>query len=98
VLNRPDNLCVSPRGGIVLCEDAKDAQPFLRGLTPDGAIFDFAQNNVVLDGERNGLAGDFRDREWAGACFSPDGRWLFVNVQWPGITFAITGPWQRGVL
>jgi uncharacterized repeat protein (TIGR03803 family) len=98
VLNRPDNLCVSPRGGIVLCEDARDARPFLRGLTPDGALFDFAQNDIVLDGERNGIEGDFRDKEWAGACFSPDGRWLVANIQWPGITFAITGPWQRGAL
>ena len=98
VLNHPDNLCVSPRGGIVLCEDALGAHPFLRGLTADGALFDFAQNDVVLSGERNGLTGDFRDKEFAGACFSPDGRWLFANIQWPGITFAITGPWQRGAL
>jgi len=97
-LNHPDNVCVSPRGGLVLCEDAKRAQPFLRGLTPDGGLFDLAQNAIVLDGERNGLSGDFRDKEWAGACFSPDGRWLFANIQWPGITFAITGPWQRGTL
>jgi len=98
VLNRPDNLAVSPRGGIVLCEDSKRRRPFLRGLPPPGELFDFAQNAVVLDGERNGLRGDFRSREWAGACFSPDGRWLFANVQWPGITFAITGPWERGLL
>jgi secreted PhoX family phosphatase len=97
VLNRPDNVCVSPRGGIVLCEDAKGTSPILRGLGPDG-LFDLAHNDVVLDGERNGLEGDFRDKEWAGACFSPDGRWLFVSIQWPGITFAITGPWQHGVL
>ena len=49
-----------------------------------------------LAGERNGIAGDFTSSEFAGATFSPDGRWLFVNVQTPGITFAITGPWQEG--
>jgi len=97
-LNRPDNVAVSPRGGVVLCEDAASARPFLRGLSPEGELFDFAQNDVVLAGERNGLAGDFRDREWAGACFSPDGEWLVASIQWPGITFAITGPWQRSVL
>lgn len=97
-LNRPDNLTVSPRGGLVLCEDARAARPYLRGLTADGRIFDFARNDVVLDGERNALRGDFRDREWAGACFSPDGQWLVASVQWPGISFAITGPWQSGVL
>jgi Bacterial protein of unknown function (DUF839) len=33
-----------------------------------------------------------------GACYSPDGRWLFVNIQTPGVTFAITGPWVHGPL
>ena len=28
----------------------------------------------------------------------PDGRWLFVNVQIPGVTIAITGPWADGAL
>ena len=55
-----------------------------------------ARNAVRLAGERNGIAGDFTSSEFAGATFSPDGRWLFVNVQTPGITFAITGPWQEG--
>ena len=31
--------------------------------------------------------------ELAGACFSPDGRELFVNVYSPTKTLAITGPW-----
>jgi secreted PhoX family phosphatase len=35
-----------------------------------------------------------RQNEWAGAVFSPDGKWLFVNIQTLGITFAITGPWD----
>ena len=92
VLDMPDNLCVSPHGGIVLCED-NPSENFLRWLTPEGRIFPLTRNNVVLAGERNGIAGDFRSREFAGATYSPDGRWLFVNVQVPGITFAITGPW-----
>ena len=33
-----------------------------------------------------------KQNEWAGAVFSPDGRWLFANIQTPGVTFAITGP------
>jgi secreted PhoX family phosphatase len=97
-LNRPDNLTMSPRGGLVMCEDATWSRSYLRGLGPDGGLFDFARNNVQLDGERNGLRGDYKDKEWTGACFSPDGRWLFVNIQWPGISFAITGPWERGPL
>ena len=97
VLDMPDNLCVSPRGALVLCEDGAD-ENFVRGLTRDGVIFPFAKNNVLLAGERNGLAGDFRNREFAGATYSPDGRWLFFNAQTPGITFAVTGPWADGGL
>jgi secreted PhoX family phosphatase len=97
VLNAPDNLCVSPRGGLVLCEDGS-GQEFVHGLTTDGQIFRFAQNNVVLDGERNGIAGDFTGSEFAGATYSPDGHWLFFNIQSPGISFAVTGPWGSGAL
>lgn len=97
VLNMPDNLVVSPRGGLVLCEDGT-ANPCVHGLTREGKIVRFVRNNMVLNGERNGFAGDFRNREFAGATFSPDGRWLFLNVQTPGFTIAITGPWERGIL
>jgi secreted PhoX family phosphatase len=97
VLNAPDNITVSPRGGLVLCEDGGGAE-FMHGLTTGGEIFPFAQNSVRLNGEKNGFAGDFSGSEWAGACYSPDGRWLFANIQSPGITFAITGPWKSGAL
>jgi secreted PhoX family phosphatase len=97
VLNAPDNICVSPRGGLVLCEDGS-GEEFLHGLTVDGEIFQFARNTAVLNGERNGITGDFRGSEWAGACYSPDGKWLFANLQGPGITVAITGPWRAGAL
>ena len=36
--------------------------------------------------------------ETAGPGFSPDGKWLFLHLQYPGETFAITGPWQKGWL
>ena len=97
ILDMPDNICVSPRGGLVLCEDGV-ADQFVRGLTVDGHIFPFAKNNVVLAGERNGISGDFRQREFAGATYSPDGQWLFFNAQTPGITFGVTGPWAAGAL
>lgn len=94
VLDGPDNLTVSPRGGILICEDGWGTN-YLRGLTPDGEIFDFAQN--IANGN-----------EFAGACFSPDGQTLFVNVQGAkramsideelGMTFAIWGPWGAGLL
>lgn len=92
VLNSPDNLTVSPRGGLVLCEDNTAA--YVRGLSPDGQIFDFARNLL-------------NDREFAGACFSPDGSILFVNIQGDtvgrgpgnlGMTLAIWGPWENGSL
>jgi secreted PhoX family phosphatase len=61
-------------------------------------ISPFARNACRLSGQRNGLIGDFTTRETAGVTYSPDGRWLFFNVQTPGITFAITGPWADGGL
>jgi secreted PhoX family phosphatase len=97
VLNMPDNLTLSPRGGLVLCEDGT-ATPCVHGLTRDGRIFRFARNNVKIDTPRNGLTGDFSQREFAGATYSPDGKWLFFNAQTPGITFAVTGSWADGGL
>jgi len=44
----------------------------------------------------DGSSRSFTSREWAGATFY--GRWLFVNIQSPGVTFAITGPWENGAL
>jgi secreted PhoX family phosphatase len=96
VLNAPDNLTVSPRGGLVLCEDG-DGTEYVHGLTTDGVIFRFVQNNVDLRTTPiNGFNQDYRGSEFAGACYSPDGKWLFVNIQSPGISFAITGPWGSG--
>lgn len=97
VLDHPDNITVSPRGGIVLCEDGFDTE-FLHGLTGDGEIFRFCQNRVLLLGQKNKIFGDFTGAEFAGACFDPSGEWLFVNIQNPGISVAITGPWERGPL
>ncbi len=108
LLNMPDNPTVSPRGGIVLCEDGDDhggpeehVQPQrLIGLTQDGRLFDFAANNLDFRKlpVKNVEAADYREEEWCGATFSFDGNWLFANIQSPGITFAITGPWQKGLI
>ena len=98
----PDNLAVSPRGGIILCEDndygVNEYPQCIFGLSQDGKLELFAENNVVLNGEHNNVKGDFRAKEWAGATFSPDGKWLFVNIQTPGFTCAITGPWKDTIL
>lgn len=95
VLDNPDNVTTSPQGALVVCEDGGDDPERLIVISADGRATPLARNAVRLDGERNGLTGDFRDEEFAGACFSPDGKWLFVNVQVPGISFAITGPWAK---
>ena len=87
VLDGPDNLCVSPRGGLVICEDGIEEQ-FMRGLTADGRIFDFAKN----------IAPGMERSEFAGATFSPDGKTLFFNLQRLGLTFAVWGPWTDGAL
>jgi uncharacterized protein len=102
VLNNPDNICVSPRGGIVLCEDGSEGE-YLHGLTKDGEIFPFALNQIVIpDGGVPGKSvapGNYSGSEWCGSTFQPGrGAWLFANAQSPGITFAITGPWGSGSL
>ena len=78
VLDLPDNMTISPSGNVVLCEDGRDGN-FIRSLGVDGSMTNIAQNVT----ERP-------DDEFAGVCFSPDGRTMFVNIQAAkGLTFAI---------
>jgi len=49
VLNRPDNITISPRGGALLCEDGTGSLTYVRGLTIEGALFDLMRNDIVLD-------------------------------------------------
>lgn len=86
LLQSPDNITVSPRtNGLVLCEDGSGKE-LVRGVTTRGEVFDLCEVNGP------------NDSEWAGATFSPDGRVLFLNLQSPGISYAVTGPWERGAL
>ncbi|BAY22160.1 hypothetical protein NIES2100_19230 [Calothrix sp. NIES-2100] len=80
ILDYPDNIVVAPNGDLFVCEDGEDSEIFIVGITPSGTLYKFAHN--ALNGE-----------EFAGICFSPDGKIMFVNMQSPGITFAIKGPW-----
>lgn len=82
-LRNPDNLTVSPWGDVIVCED-NDGPNHLRGVTADGLVYELARN--VLLGGRS---------EFCGVCFSPDGEVLFVNLQEPGYTLAIRGPFPR---
>ncbi|QTN33474.1 DUF839 domain-containing protein [Akkermansiaceae bacterium] len=86
ILTNGDNLCPAPWGGLVICEDLIDdsfaEQSHVQCVTPEGKIFTIATNA--------------KDKsEFAGCCFSPDGKWLFVNLQGHGLTLAITGPWEK---
>jgi len=99
----PDNIVVSPRGSLVICEDRvnrhRTAQS-LAGLTASGELFRFCQVNPALDARFSGydLGKTVRNSEWAGVTFSQDGHWLFCNLYNPGLTLAITGPWQPGLI
>ena len=79
-----DNLTIAPWGDIILCEDGP-GENHLVGLNRKGDIYPLARNAMV---GANGHASEF-----AGSTFSPDGSTLFCNLQGPGITLAITGPW-----
>jgi len=88
-LDLPDNVTVSPRGTVVVCEDNVNDN-FIRGLSPDGRIWDIALNRL-----RSSTGADRSNDEFAGSTFSPDGHTLFVNIQASaGMSFAIWGPWK----
>lgn len=90
-LDGPDNLTMASGGALLVCEDGQTSgDNYLRGVTTEGQVFSFARNLVLSDQP------DEEHSEFAGATFSPDGRWLFVSIQHPGTTYAITGPWVRG--
>lgn len=78
----PDNITVSPFGGVILAEDGEGKQ-HLVGADDRGKAFFFA---------RNELAGS---EEFTGPNFSHDKKILFANVQVPGHVFAITGPFRK---
>lgn len=73
-----DNVTIASHGDLVICEDKKT--PRIVGVTPMGEIYHIAKNVGY-------------ESEFAGATFSPDGSILFVNIQGPGLTIVITGPW-----
>jgi len=99
----PDNIILSPRGSLVICEDResgnKDGQ-YLAGLDSEGELFAFGQINPAISANHAGhdLAHTMAKSEWAGICYSPDGTWMFANVYAPGFTCAITGPWVVGLI
>jgi secreted PhoX family phosphatase len=81
LLDAPDNITVAPDGRLYLCEDGSGGDNIVC-VDHDGSLAILAQN--ISSGS-----------EWAGACFSPVGNVMFVNMQGDGLTFAIKGPWKR---
>ncbi|MBY8333768.1 alkaline phosphatase PhoX [Qipengyuania pacifica] len=79
--NYGDNLTVGPNGHLIVCEDqyTEVVDNHLRGITPDGRAYTLGRLRIQT--------------ELAGGCFSPDGKWFFVNAYSPTRTLAITGPW-----
>jgi secreted PhoX family phosphatase len=81
LLKNADNLTMGPWGDLIICEDTAERSGLI-GLRPNGELYELADNR-------------YTSSELAGACFSPDGSTLFVNIQDEGRTLAITGPWQK---
>lgn len=81
--NFGDNLTTSANGHLIVCEDqySDPVDNYLRGITPAGAAYPLGRLR--------------RQTELAGGCWSPDGKWFFVNAYSPTVTVAITGPWAN---
>jgi len=85
----PDNICLAPSGGLMVCEDGGGAQ-HVYGLTRHGEVYPLARNARNIGTPEEPEYGEF-----AGVTFSPDGRTMYVNCYKPGTTFAVTGPWRH---
>jgi secreted PhoX family phosphatase len=90
LLESCDNVAVAPWGDLMICEDNAAPGPlvmqqaqvnYIRGVTADGKFYTIG---------RNRYAGT---SELSGASFAPNHPTMFVNIQAPGMTLAITGPW-----
>lgn len=84
-MQSPDNLVVTPWGDLWYVEDETipgDDVNRIMGLNPDGTLYHFATNRL-------GRA------QFCGPTFAPDGSSFFVNIQEPGLTLAIWGPFER---
>jgi uncharacterized protein len=104
VLDSPDNLLVTPRGGLILAEDNASASgggghPTAPGIADVNRLIGVSRRGEAFELAVNVMS----DSEFAGPTFSPDGSTLFANIQGgsapgSGLTVAITGPWHRGSL
>jgi secreted PhoX family phosphatase len=92
-LESPDNITITPWGDVLVAEDGGGVNRLI-GFTPEGESYVFALHNIPYPYlEAEGLPDNFRS-EVAGPTFAPDGQTLFFNVQDPGVTFAVWGPFK----
>jgi len=77
-----DNVTIAPWGDLIICEDGAEHN-YLRGVTSGGKIYTIGDSAYHTHSEL------------CGACFAPNHPTLFVNLQRPGLTLAITGPWDK---
>ena len=85
----PDNVTVTPWGTLVLAEDGVGASHVLSSV-PGGPTYAIARNQLNI-----GTTQAPEYSEFTGPTFSADAKVLFVNIQTPGLTLAITGPWEK---
>jgi secreted PhoX family phosphatase len=83
----PDNICLAPSGGLMVCEDGGGAQ-YVLGVTRQGEVYTMARGAQNIGTPEAPEWGEF-----AGVTFAPDGDTMYVNCYTPGTTFAVTGPW-----
>jgi secreted PhoX family phosphatase len=94
-LENPDNLVVVPATGHVFLQEDSSGEQFVRGVTKQGRIYDFARTAL-------------NQTEFCGGCFSPDGKTFFLNQQGDrqtdplnppnetaALTYAIWGPFDE---
>ena len=112
-LDGPDNLTVTPRGGLIACEDdpstafgdepPEDTHPLAPGIENVNRLIGITRRGEAFEFAVNVHSGS----ELAGCCFSPSGDTLFFNIfgrarfdedPVEGMTCAVTGPWHRGPL
>ncbi|MYS06482.1 DUF839 domain-containing protein, partial [Streptomyces sp. SID6041] len=84
----PDNICLAPSGGLMVCEDGEGAQHVF-GVSERGEVYPVARGAQNIGRPEAPEWGEF-----AGVTFSPDRATMYVNCYTPGTTFAVTGPWH----
>ena len=93
-LENPDNVVIVPKTSDIFLQEDSGGEQFIRGVTQQGEIYDFAKTNS-------------NDTEFCGGCFDPDGKTLYVNQQGErgslpdgppdgrATTYAIYGPFEK---